>query len=652
MIKIIGQVGSAEYQAAERFKKFFEELWPQISETPIDQDNIVIRAGAYISGQKRKDLDLLIAGRLNSSRRFKPRRAIRDTEGRPVRDQPIYIKNFIAVGEVKAHSGSRVKMVGDEIFVKYKGKAWSSATLQNDEQMQSFRNHLDQHNLNPFVLKFIYLSSHNERTGAAINSIMDPNETVSIMVANGNVRKLGGKFQFNSANDSTIRDVLNLTIFNEMIASDLDRNRIEQLAKKSPIVDRILEIEDGKLLQIRGVGGTGKTVAMLCAASRAFNKFGERSLLLTYNRALASDLQRLMAIKNIKSDDENGGIKIETSMTFFYKVARSFELLESDFKGELDDASYKSVIELLKEDLATGVQSFESFKSKFPLDFAFDRVFVDEAQDWYMDEAEILKKIYEMEPICVADGKQQLVRSQRRTDWFLGTSRERREFLDLNVCLRMKNNLYDFVVGLAQRLGREWDCERNNQVSGGRIFLIDTPYELNSKLHIQLSKEAAGLGVQNVDWLFLVPPSKIIKTETKTTQISNFLRSKGNHVIDMVEPKFRDHFSVNSEDFRILQYESCRGLEGWNLILDSFDTFLEMKLKNYLKDKYDADLEIENYDAEVIEFVWNWMSMVISRAMDTIVIHVENPRSQIGQVLNDQCNAMPDFVDIRRGSFT
>ena len=43
----------------------------------------------------------------------------------------------------------------------------------------------------------------------------------------------------------------------------------------------------------------------------------------------------------------------------------------------------------------------------------------------------------------------------------------------------------------------------------------------------------------------------------------------------------------------------------------------------------------------------NWLSMVLSRAMDTIVIHINDPRSKFGQLLNDQCRAMPDFVEIR-----
>ena len=649
MITIIGQVGSSEYSAAIRFKEFFETLWTGISESPIEQDNIIIRAGAYISGQKRKELDLVIVARFKSARRFKPRRAIRNTDDLIVRDQPIYIKNFISVGEVKAHSGNRLKMVGEEIFVKYKDKEyWSSASGQNDEQMHSLLNHFYAHNLKPYVLKFVYLSSHNERMGAAVNSVMDPNEVISIMVANSKVKKFSGKYEFRSADEVSIENILKLPLLKEVISSDLDRQRVEMLAKKSPVINKILGIKNGKILQIRGVGGTGKTVNMLSAASRAYNKFGDRSLFLTYNRALASDLLRLMVIKNIKSDDENGGIKIETSMTFFYKIARGLGILEKDYDGELDYQSYKTVIELLKEQLIKETSFFENLKSQFPLDFAFDRIFVDEAQDWQLDEAEILKLIYHSEPICVADGRQQLVRSLRRTDWFLGTMKERREFLDLKVCLRMKNNLYDFLTGLAGRLRRDWDCDRNNQVSGGRIFLINTPYETNEKLHDELIEMSSAHNVKNIDWLFLVPPKSIIQSEIKTTKVSEFLRSRGSHVKDMVEPKIRDNLPKNVEEFRVLQYESCRGLEGWNLILDSFDTFLEMKLKNYLKEKYDNDKDIKDYDAEAVEFVWNWMSMVLSRAMDTIVIHIENPRGLIGQVLSDQCGSMPDFVEIKR----
>ena len=158
MISIIGQNGSQEFQAAEKIAGIFESLWPGISQTPVQKDHIIIRAGAYLSGQRRKDIDLLIVGRLSDGRRFKPRKAIRDTNDRIIKDQPIYVCNFLAVGEVKAHSGNRLKAIGDEIFVKYRDKDWSSAMEQNDQQMQSVRNHLKQYGLSPYILKFVYLA--------------------------------------------------------------------------------------------------------------------------------------------------------------------------------------------------------------------------------------------------------------------------------------------------------------------------------------------------------------------------------------------------------------------------------------------------------------------------------------------------------------
>ena len=93
--------------------------------------------------------------------------------------------------------------------------------------------------------------------------------------------------------------------------------------------------------------------------------------------------------------------------------------------------------------------------------------------------------------------------------------------------------------------------------------------------------------------------------------------------------------------------QSLSGQSHW--IIEIFEklSFLEMKFKNYLEDRYDAELDIADYDNEIVEFVWNWLSMVLSRAMDTIVIHINDPRSKFGQLLNDQCRAMPDFVEIR-----
>ncbi|MDA9959553.1 hypothetical protein N9E24_07120 [Alphaproteobacteria bacterium] len=643
MITIIGQNGSQEFQAAERMASVFDSLWPGISTTAIHQDHIIIRAGAHLSGQRRKDIDLLIVGRLAEGRRFKPRKAIRDTNDRIVKDQPIYMRNFLAVGEVKAHSGDRLKAIGDEIFVKYRDKDWASATVQNDEQMQSMRNHLKLFNLNPYILRFVYLSSHTERLGSSINPTMEPGLILSSIVSTGTVWQNKLRFEYRSVPDSLISDLLSLPVFKEVIPTELDRKRLEYLSKKQVLTEQILGLGEGEILQLRGVGGTGKTVSMLSVASMAHNKNGERSLFLTYNRALASDLQRLMAILQIKSDGDGGGIKIDTTMSFFMKLARSTGLFDGEVALEPTLSEYEPMIELLLSAAQDDDPILDKCKTSFPLDFSFDRIFVDEAQDWQLGEASILKSLYSREPICVADGKQQLIRSQRRTDWFLGTNKEARKFENLNTCLRMKSNIFDFVSHLASQLQRDWDCERNDQVSGGRVVLIKEPYETSRDLHESLLESGQNSKIKNLDWLFLVPPDRVTE---QSSPINKFLIDHGFDVLNWIDENSRDNFASNTDAFRVLQYESCRGLEGWNLVLDHFDAFLAMKLKVFAGEDFDPEREVLDYEDDVIEHLWNWLSMVLCRGMDTVVIHVNDARKPVGRFLIDRCRAMPDIAEL------
>ena len=49
------------------------------------------------------------------------------------------------------------------------------------------------------------------------------------------------------------------------------------------------------------------------------------------------------------------------------------------------------MIELLLSAAEDDDPTFDKCKKDFPLDFSFDRVFVDEAQDWLLGESKILK---------------------------------------------------------------------------------------------------------------------------------------------------------------------------------------------------------------------------------------------------------------------
>ena len=54
-------------------------------------------------------------------------------------------------------------------------------------------------------------------------------------------------------------------------------------------------------------------------------------------------------------------------------------------------------------------------KSKYYQELDFDNLVIDEGQDWPAEEVELLKALYDIRQICVADGVQQLVEAFKRT---------------------------------------------------------------------------------------------------------------------------------------------------------------------------------------------------------------------------------------------
>ena len=69
--------------------------------------------------------------------------------------------------------------------------------------------------------------------------------------------------------------------------------------------------------------------------------------------------------------------------------------------------------------------------------------------------------------------------------------------------------------------------------------------------------------------LFCVPPSNVFKIdEIYHSKIGNTLKSWDNNIWDGVNPNTRIDFVRNVDNFRVVQYPSSRGLEGWTVILE------------------------------------------------------------------------------------
>ena len=74
-----------------------------------------------------------------------------------------------------------------------------------------------------------------------------------------------------------------------------------------------------KQLLFQGRGGTGKTAILLSLAWRLWKTKGARILVLTYNRALAADMNRLLTLMGMIDEVGAPLIKVQTVHSFLYR---------------------------------------------------------------------------------------------------------------------------------------------------------------------------------------------------------------------------------------------------------------------------------------------------------------------------------------------
>ena len=89
--------------------------------------------------------------------------------------------------------------------------------------------------------------------------------------------------------------------------------------------------------------------------------------------------------------------------------------------------------------------------------------------------------------------------------------------------------------------------------------------------------------------------------------------------------------------WRVIQYDSCRGLEGWASVLLAFDDLYANKLKYPNLDDADGAL-----DPELV--ARRWLLIPLTRAVDVLIVHVRNGDSPLVPLLRDAAKALPRGV--------
>lgn len=192
----------------------------------------------------------------------------------------------------------------------------------------------------------------------------------------------------------------------------------------------------------------------------------------------------------------------------------------------------------------------------------------------------LLRRLHGSPNLIIADGIDQLVRQDQNCDWLEGMHVNEYQVVHLQAGLRMKRNLAAFANAFASALGLAgWQVHPSEDATGGRVIIVEGDYFAVPGLHIRLKAEAAALGNEPVDMLACVPPSMVLKHgEQRTLSIAPHFAGLAQNIWNGTEVGIRSNsYPLSAKQLRVVQYDSCRGLEGWTCLHFGFDSFFDHK---------------------------------------------------------------------------
>ena len=654
MIEIIGEEGTEEYDVAVAISDALAKLWPGLKDSPAEVEHLKIAPNAKLAGYKVSDIDVVVAGVFARPRYFVPRKALHDQDGKLLGGIKVKVENLVVAVEVKGHDAGGINVAGDEVTVRYQ-EGWKSATGQNVDQVHALAKYFEHQHLSTWVFRCLALQGIPAlpvlngkavpEAGAVAFGFSGSDFLTAVAGVNG-VRKFGRDFVLSSAPMAKARKVLEASIFRAIVPSKLDRAKMDRIAARRPEAKDLAELLGQHMVRLKGHGGTGKTIMLLQAAHEAFVGHGRRCIVLTYNVALAADITRLLALLCIPGASEGGGVEVKTVMSFVYTWLNRLGLEDEEADEDFDAYVGKCVTAL--EWIDAGTVSPEDITKAKDADQSlldFEVVLVDEGQDWPQPEADLLTRLYDPSTILVADGLDQLVRGER-TNWHSAAGgKDRVSEKSLTRCLRMKRNLGVFANAMAEFAGLNWSIEPSDEAAGGKVLLAFKPYAELGEIRAGLLYEARAAGNSPIDFLHCVPASEVqVTAEGPRSNLANFLEAEGVATWDAVNRASRRDFPRSLETARIVQYESCRGLEGWVTVLDGLDEFWRRKYETLLGRDAGANDFVEP-EARANRAAWQWVMIALTRPIDTLGITLRDKESEVAKVIDAVARSHGDFIE-------
>ena len=651
IIRIMGDDDqSDEYRAAKRMKDIIEETIPRNA-----MGEIVLFPSATLFGQVVKDIDVMMVGNLKNCKTN-----VIFNSNAELQEDNVYIQSFCTTIEVKSHSINSIIRQGTDFKVKYQN-GWHNVTKQSNDQkisaMRYFNNSLGS---SPFITNLIWFIEvtndelntlltfqHNKMTSNVLPGFFSFKDIAQLLVYQREPRKRGNDYYFDSGFsggdvESYSRPLLFFKKAKEGMGS-LTRKKIEQITSRELVEDGLV-LENDKLTIFRGKAGAGKTIDLIRVAINLVDKFEKRVQILTYNRALVSDIRRLFALAELPDFFQENCVAVNTVQSYFYTLIK-----ECIYEGNLEGEYFLTHYEELLDEIILCIQSDEEWENIINdiclanARLNWEVIMIDEAQDLSEKERDLICLLFEKESIYIADGGQQFVRRIVPCDWSLIKNRQN---VKLKYCLRQKNNLIKYVNQFSKQI-----YEFNNpilpskQMLGGKVLIIKNSVKLYEIIKREM-KELKKMGNIPYDMLFTVPYTMVDHREGKKFTLKNEFEIHGIPLWDGTNDDQRLEYSVLGDEARVIQYESARGLEGWTVCCLNYDEYLSLKEDEYNPQEGGDVLLLESQEEKRQKFILNWALIPLTRAIDTLIICLKDENSYYSKTILNVAEQLSDYVEI------
>ena len=649
-----------EESAATMLKERFEE---EFEKYPDAKGTLYILRSISIFGYKIRDIDLVLIAKLDN---FRYRNKILTMNYGELCN--LSIDSFICNIELKdvtsifdENGNQRLWKLATAYVYNYKKSGKKDITEQAFDQMNSFREYMyDTIGISPFMVDMIWFRGLRHDQLAELRGNEKDNalavdfsfkQLIETMLLRMNVeRDQNGIYHLDSFKGSK-NDISSLTKFlcEKREARGLTKKKFELLSQSSFDINYLKQGVGEKLKILTGRAGTGKTIQLLQLAFHLADTTNQkRCLLLTYNNALVSDIRRLIDFSNIPVGMDCRTVSVQTVDSFFVQLLKLFEIVKAkdliptsnNYEKEFNAALKVFYLKILKDLNDNDVIALKDMADSF---VDWDYILIDEAQDWPDLHKNVLYKLYGTKRIVVADGVDQFIMSKSRQDWSIGINAlEVIKPKEMVVEMRQKAFLVLFLNAFSRELNLGWEIKPNYNLTGGSIDIYSG---YSSDIHSELYNHCRKSGCENYDILILVPRTQVEKDANGERHFRKAeAYSRANIAIFDGTNTSTRHRYPTKDVARLYQYHSCRGLEGWITVCFEFDELIRCMLEDIcveeIRERYPG-LSIEEGKKR---FVYTWALMPLTRPVDSLVITLKDPNSEIGVILKNLSNQFSDFM--------